>query len=383
MEFLPGGTLADRMRAGRIPPALALAWLEQAGRALDAAHAAGVVHRDVKPANLMLGADGEVRVTDFGIARIAGDASLTSVGTILGTSGYMSPEQAVGGTATAASDRYGLGVVAFELLCGRRPYLAETFAAEAAAHATAPIPAATSFDRSLPPSIDSVLGRSLAKDPAERYRSCGELVANLKSAFADSAGTTVRMVGAPPPPAATVGPPTRSRHTSRRSGRTIGIAAALGALALLGIVLAAVVGRDDGSLSATTVVRTATVAGEPQVRTVTVEAQRATPPAASTGAAPVTAPAGASGSALNDQGFRLLKAGDAAAALPILERAVAALQGSGSLTEAYALYNLAVARVSTGDCNGVAELLDSSARIQGDRSEIKRLKHDAEKGCER
>ena len=124
MEFLPGGTLADRMSAARIPPALALAWLEQAGRALDAAHAAGVVHRDVKPANLMLGGDGEVRVTDFGIARIAGDASLTSVGTILGTSGYMSPEQAVGGTATAASDRYGLAVVAFELLCGRRPYLA-------------------------------------------------------------------------------------------------------------------------------------------------------------------------------------------------------------------------------------------------------------------
>ena len=125
------------------------------------------------------------------------------------------------------------------------------------------------------------------------------------------------------------------------------------------------------------------MAGEAQVRTVTVEAQAATPPAASTGAAPVTAPTATSGSALNDQGFRLLKAGDAAAALPILERAVAALQGSGSLTEAYALYNLALARVSTGDCNGVTELLDSSARIQGDRSEIKRLRHDAEKGCER
>jgi serine/threonine-protein kinase len=382
MEFLPGGTLADRMRAGPIPPALGLAWLEQAGRALDAAHAAGVVHRDVKPANLMLGADGEVRVTDFGIARIAGDASLTSVGTILGTSGYMSPEQAVGGTATAASDRYGLAVVAFELLCGRRPYLAETFAAEAAAHAAAPIPAATSFDHSLPPSIDMVLERALAKDPGERYRSCGELVAKLKSAFADSAGTTVRMVGAAAPPTATVDAPLRSRHASRRSGRTIGIAAALGALALSGIVVAAVVVRDDGSLPATTVVRTTTVAGEPQVRTVTVETQPATPPAASTGAPPVTAPATASGSALNDEGFRLLEAGDASAALPILERAVAALQGSGSLTEAYALYNLAVARVSTGDCTGVTELLDSSKRIQGDRSEIKRLRHQAEKGCE-
>jgi serine/threonine-protein kinase len=367
---------------GRVPPALGLAWLEQAGRALDAAHAAGVIHRDVKPANLMLGADGGIRVTDFGIARIAGDASLTSVGTILGTSGYMSPEQAVGGTATAASDRYGLGVVAFELLCGRRPYLAETFAAEAAAHATAPVPAATSFDRSLPPAIDIVLERSLAKDPAERYRSCGELVASLKSAFADSAGTTVRMVGAvAAPTAATVGAPPRSRHASRRSGRTIGIAAALGAAALLGILLAAVAGRGDGSLPATTVVRTATVAGEPQVRTVTVEAP-AKPPAASPGASQVATPATVSGSALNDQGFRLLKAGDAGAALPILERAVAALQGSGSLTEAYALYNLAVARVSTGNCDGVTELLDNSERIQGARSEIKRLRHEAEKGCE-
>ena len=101
MEFLSGGTLADRLRAGRVAPALALTWLDQAARALDAAHAAGVVHRDVKPANLMLGADHEVRVTDFGIARAAGEISLTSAGTILGTSGYISPEQAVGGTATA------------------------------------------------------------------------------------------------------------------------------------------------------------------------------------------------------------------------------------------------------------------------------------------
>ena len=381
MEFLPGGTVADRMRTARIPPALALAWLEQAGRALDAAHAAGVIHRDVKPANLMLGADGELRVTDFGIARIAGDVSLTSVGTILGTSGYMSPEQAVGGTATDASDRYGLAVVAFELLSGRRPYLAETFAAEAAAHATAPIPAATGFDRSLPPAVDAVLYRSLAKNPAERYRSCAELVANLRSAFTESAETTIRMSApAAPTAATTVAAPVR--HRSRRSPRVAAIAAALGALALLGIVLAAVVGRGgDEALPPTTVVRTATVAGEPQVRTVTVEAQPVTPPPSSTAAVAVTAPSSTSGSALNDQGFRLLKAGDPSGALPILERAVAALQGSGSVTEAYAMYNLALARFSTGDCTGVEELLDGSKRIQGDRREIKDLRHQVDKGC--
>ena len=194
MEYLPGGTIAERMRAGRVSTALALAWLAQAGRALDAAHAQGVVHRDVKPANLMLSGDGELRVADFGIARIAGDSSLTSVGTVLGTSGYMSPEQAVGGTATPASDRYALAVVAFELLTGRRPYVAESFASEAAAHATAPIPAATTVDGSLPAAIDAVFERGLAKAPEDRFRSCGELVASLTGVFSESAGTTVRLL---------------------------------------------------------------------------------------------------------------------------------------------------------------------------------------------
>ncbi|HJU49109.1 MAG TPA: serine/threonine-protein kinase, partial [Gaiellaceae bacterium] len=94
MELLPGGSLADRLQAGPIPVAQALGWLEQAGRALDLAHARGIVHRDVKPGNLMLSADGNVSVTDFGIARAAGASPLTATGTIMGTSGYMSPEQA-------------------------------------------------------------------------------------------------------------------------------------------------------------------------------------------------------------------------------------------------------------------------------------------------
>ncbi len=136
MEYIPGGSLADRLRGGPIPPAQALEWIEQIAGALDRAHARGIVHRDVKPANLLLGADGEVRVTDFGIARATWNHTLTGVGTILGTSGYMSPEQAAGQRATAASDRYALGCVAFELLTGRRPYAAESVTAEAAAHAT-------------------------------------------------------------------------------------------------------------------------------------------------------------------------------------------------------------------------------------------------------
>ena len=202
------------MSAARIPPALALAWLEQAGRALDAAHAAGVVHRDVKPANLMLGGDGEVRVTDFGIARIAGDASLTSVGTILGTSGYMSPEQAVGGTATAASDRYGLAVVAFELLCGRRPYLAETLrgrgrgardGADPGGDALRPLAAALDRRR-----LRARPGEGSGASASARAASSSRA---LRSAFAESAATTVRI--APPVDAPT------GRHRRTRAKRDI------------------------------------------------------------------------------------------------------------------------------------------------------------------
>jgi serine/threonine-protein kinase len=376
MEFLPGGTLADRMRLGRVSPALALAWLGQAGRALDAAHAAGVVHRDVKPANLMLTEDGELRVTDFGIARIAGDVSLTSVGTILGTSGYMSPEQAVGGTATAASDRYALAVVAFELIAGRRPYTAETFAAEAAAHATAPIPAATSVDRSLPVAIDAILARGLAKDPTDRFRSCAEMVASLKEAFADSAGTTLRM------PAADRGGAVPAPRRRTGGGRRLALlVAVLAGLVLLGVALAVVATRGGSEAAqSTTVVRTATVEGRAQVRTVTVETQAATPtrPASST---PSTSAAPSSAASLNDRGYRLLQSGDAAVALPLLEQAVAQLEGSGSLTEAYASYNLAVARFTTGSCDGVKQLLERSKKIQGKRPEIDRLRHEVDRSC--
>ena len=377
MEFLPGGTLADRLRAGPIAPALALAWLGQAARALDAAHAAGVVHRDVKPANLMLGADGEVRVTDFGIARIAGDVALTSVGTILGTSGYMSPEQAVGGKATAASDRYALAVVAFELLGGRRPYLAETFAAEATAHATAPIPSARRFNRELPVTVDAVLERGLAKDPGGRHESCGEMVARLRSAFTESADTTARVAPAASAVAAsTIAPP----RGARRARLVVAVLVTMG---LSGALLAVALSRGDGLPVTTIIVQTTTVAGSPEVRTVTVETQAATPAPAvvppTTAAQPTESPGAA---ALNDQGFGLLQAGDAEAALPLLERAVAALQGSGSLDEAFASYNLALARFSNGDCDGVLDLLDRSEQIQGKRSEINRLRKDVRKGCD-
>ena len=167
MEYLDGGSIYDRIRTSTVARDRALGWLRQAASALDAAHAQGVVHRDVKPANLLLDDEDHVHVTDFGIASAAGFDTLTLPGTVLGTAGYLSPEQARGEAATAASDRYALGVVAFELLTGRRPYAADTPVTEAFAHLNAEIPSAEGVAPTLPPGIDAVFERALAKDPSK------------------------------------------------------------------------------------------------------------------------------------------------------------------------------------------------------------------------
>src|ERR671917_1522584 len=155
MELVSGGTVADRLRAGdEIPHRVALRWLGEAGSALDAAHEAGIVHRDVKPANMLLDEKGRLAIADFGIARLGLEDQITQTGQVLGTAAYISPEQATGEGATPASDRYALAVVAFELLTGERPFQAENFAAQARAHVEDDPPAASSINPDLPPEVD-------------------------------------------------------------------------------------------------------------------------------------------------------------------------------------------------------------------------------------
>ncbi len=170
LEYVAGGSLADRLAHGLPARSDALRWIEQAGRALDAAHEQGIVHRDVKPANLLLDGAGDVHISDFGIARAIGDTAITSIGTVLGTAGYLSPEQARGEAATEASDRYALAVVAFELLYGRRPD-------ERAPRAQAG------------PEVARVFDRALAEDPSRRYPSCAAFAAALRAALGDEAAT--------------------------------------------------------------------------------------------------------------------------------------------------------------------------------------------------
>jgi hypothetical protein len=398
MEYMPGGSLEDVVRRGPQPPSKALQGLEQAAAALDAAHDAGVVHRDVKPANLLVDAGGQVHVADFGIASAAGLDSLTRPGTILGTAGYLSPEQAKGERAGPASDRYAIAVVAFELLTGRRPYKSENPTVEAAAHVHAAIPRASSVNPQLLPQLDAVFQRGLAKEPSERFSSCAELVQALRRAFDDAAGQTQEhAVVAHPPGRAPATAPARApsapaplRPRRRSPLLPLGLAGLVAAGAA-GMALASFLGGAEGGDSKLTAPRTVvttmfetlprTTVREVVTRRQVVTQEVPAPPVEEPPPPPAAAPAAASGAELNDQGFRRMQAGDYSGALPLLEQAVAKLSGTGGLAEAYALYNLAYTRLQLGSCAGVEDMLTRSQQIQGRRTEIDQALARAQDQC--
>jgi serine/threonine protein kinase len=171
LEYMPNGSLADDLRTNGTPPQeQALRWLAQAADAVDHAHGAKVIHRDIKPANLLLDADGNVRVADFGVSRCDGETTLTAAGDVVGTMGYLAPEQLDGRGATAASDRFALGVVAYQLLTGRLR---------------------TADHRQLSPAVEAVFDRALADEPDSRYPTATAFVDALRAALAAEASPTL------------------------------------------------------------------------------------------------------------------------------------------------------------------------------------------------
>ena len=377
MEYLAGGSLDDVLRKqGAQSPQRVFAWLEQAARALDAAHARGIVHRDVKPANLLLDRDGNVHVADFGIASAVGMDSLTMTGTVLGTAGYLSPEQAQGERATPASDRYAFGVVAFELLTGSRPFEADSPTAEAAAHVNAPVPS-VSARADLPAEIDRCFERALAKDPDRRFGTCADFVAALRASVANAAGQTGPLAAVP----ATAATRTMPRPPRDSSSAWPLLLALLAVGAVAGGLLAYFLTRGGDSPTAPTTIVThvQTVTTQGRVTTVERPATVTTSPATTTAASPP--PSGQSGVALNNAGFAKMQAGDYAGALPLLEQAVSKLDGTGRLDEAYAKYNLAYTRFQLGNCDGVLDLLDQAEAIEGQKSAIDQLRAQAQQDC--
>jgi eukaryotic-like serine/threonine-protein kinase len=181
MELVRGQSLKEIIAADApFHPDDVAELLEQIGGALDYAHARGYVHRDIKPGNILIDEHGRARLVDFGIAKGLADGDLTEAGSSLGTVGYLSPEQAAGLMATPASDVYSVGVVAFEMLTGELPFAAETPVGVAMRHVNDPAPRPSQIVPGLPPAVDSIILRALAKEPTRRWGSTGAFARALR-----------------------------------------------------------------------------------------------------------------------------------------------------------------------------------------------------------
>ena len=234
MEYVDGEDLATLLRRnGSLPPRQAARIARDVGRALAAAHDRGIVHRDIKPGNVLIANDGRVKVTDFGIARALSEAQLTLPGTTLGSVHYLSPEQVRGEPASAASDIYGLGIVLYEMLAGRRPFEGDTPASVAMGRLSGPAPGPSDVVSAIPPALDAIDRKALAPDPAERFLSAGAMAETLAGYLVSTAPATAPVASGAaqavpfvhpaagavsPPPVAHAGPP-GSSPVARPAGR--------------------------------------------------------------------------------------------------------------------------------------------------------------------
>jgi len=229
-EYVDGENLKQLVAGkGRLPVRDALELGIQIGRALAFAHAQGLVHRDVKPQNVLI-RGGDAKVTDFGIARsLDVPVGLTQTGTVLGTSEYISPEQATGRQVDARTDIYSLGAVLYELLAGQPPYTGDSFVAVAMRHVNDPVPSVTAARPDVPLRVDAALRRAMAKDPDDRFQTMDELVAEL-SACLEGLGDLDddRTVIVAPP----VEPRARPRRRRRRWSPLVVLLVAVAAVAV-------------------------------------------------------------------------------------------------------------------------------------------------------
>jgi serine/threonine-protein kinase len=242
-------------RKGPLPVDSAVRLACQIGRALAFAHQLGIVHRDVKPHNVLVDATGTAKVTDFGIARaLDADDALTATGTVLGTGQYLSPEQANGERGDERSDQYSLGVVAYELLTGEPPYSGDSMMAVAMRHVRDPVPSVRNRRPDVPEQVDAVVAKAMAKRPEDRFASMEAMTAALESSLAASGGgARIREqdedTGIVPPRRPVAQPATVATRVAppRRSGLRVAGALLVAAVVLVGVLLALELGF-EGSI---------------------------------------------------------------------------------------------------------------------------------------
>jgi eukaryotic-like serine/threonine-protein kinase len=257
MELVAGPSLAGTLAGGPLDPAHSMDIVAQAAAGLSAAHRAGLLHRDVKPANLLLAPGGIVKITDFGIARAAGSAPVTRTGQLVGTPAYLAPERVVGASATPASDLYALGVVAYECLAGAPPFTGHVLAV-ALAHRERPLPPLPGW---VPAEVAALVAELTAKDPARRPGSADAVRLRAARLAARAAAPAVAITGpgvgypviaastAEPPtqqlsalPAGTTGHGPRSWHRPRGLAARPGAAAAAAVAVVVAVVAAVMLG---------------------------------------------------------------------------------------------------------------------------------------------
>ena len=256
-EYVRGETLKQlATREAPLPADRALALVHQVARGLAFAHEHGIVHRDVKPHNVLLDTDGSAKVTDFGIARSLGgpDDGLTQTGTVLGTGAYISPEQAVGRPADERSDQYSLGTLLYELLTGRIPYEGESIVAVATRHVRDPVPSVRDTRPEISPRVDALIRRAMAKRPEDRFPSTDAMIGAIEACLAGEVLPGADENGHGPDGATQIisaptglldPPPQRERRRRRRFPWRL--VAALAVLAVGAALLASFVrSREDG-----------------------------------------------------------------------------------------------------------------------------------------
>ncbi|MEA2471159.1 MAG: eukaryotic-like serine/threonine-protein kinase [Thermoleophilaceae bacterium] len=360
MEYVEGETLRDAIERGPLPPARALEVLRGVAEALDHAHGEGIVHRDVKPANVLLGRDGRIKLADLGIATAVEGTRITMSGTVLGTAAYMAPEQLEGHKPGPAADVYSLAVLAWESLSGRRAYDGRTPLEIAHRKAAEAPPSLASVLPDAPPAAVDLFERAMGPDPAARPPSATAFVGELERALAGPKPVSERP---------TAPHPGYVRHTrSRSQSRLLPVLGLLLGLALVvGVVLASTGGGGDSS--------------KPADASAKKHAKKHKQPKATQQSAAtsyqVPQPAGTSateGWQLNNEGKALSDSGEYASAIPTLERAAQAFPAgttaAGNLQYAYTLFNLGHALVQAGRPADAVPVLEERLKNPDQRATV-------------